>query len=108
MKLKKQKQIEFLKKTKLIYGGEHFKTRKGRDHARPITTQETMHFSLRSTKATGDWSFLKHKQKIEQILEKFARKNGVILISFANVGNHLHLTLRLTSRHTYRAFIRAI
>ncbi len=30
------------------------------------------------------------------------------LKSMANVGNHLHLHLQLTNRHTYRAFIRAV
>src|SRR5690606_35669226 len=32
----------------------------------------------------------------------------VRLNSFANVGNHLHLHVQLTNRHTYRAFIRAV
>ncbi len=29
-------------------------------------------------------------------------------MSLANVGNHLHLEIKLTTRHTYRAFIRAV
>jgi REP element-mobilizing transposase RayT len=67
-----------------------------------------MHFVLKSSHARGDWSFLKHKNEIQKIIEKFAHKYGVKLNSMANVGNHLHLHLQLTNRFTYKPFIRAI
>jgi len=67
-----------------------------------------MHFVLRSTQAVGRWSFIRHKGKISKILEKFAARNGITLKSTANVGNHLHIHLQISNRHTYRAFIRAI
>jgi REP element-mobilizing transposase RayT len=63
---------------------------------------------LRSTKAKGALSFLKHRASIERILHKFSAKNGVKILALANVGNHLHLEIRLSTRHSYRAFIRAI
>jgi REP element-mobilizing transposase RayT len=65
---------------------------------------------LRSSKAKGEWSFRKpkHSAKITQIIEKFARKYGVRVISMANVGNHLHFHIRLTNRFGYKPFIRAI
>lgn len=66
-----------------------------------------MHLVLRSSKARGLWSFRNHETKIQEIFEKFSLKYGVKLITAANVGNHLHLQIKLTSRHTYRAFIRA-
>ncbi len=108
LKISTHKQHALLKKSTKVYGGDHFKKRKGRQTGRPISTQHTMHFVLRSKKATGAWSFLRHKAKIKQILEQFAKKNGVRLKTSANVGNHLHIHLQLTNRHTYRAFIRAV
>jgi REP element-mobilizing transposase RayT len=47
-------------------------------------------------------------QKIQLILQKFSAKYGVTLLSVANVGNHLHIHLKLSNRRTYSPFIRAI
>ena len=92
------------------YGGKYFRTRKGRSRPRPLSTQSSIHLVLRSTKATGLWSFL-HKNnqaRVRAILQKFSHKYGVRVLSFANVGNHLHLHIKLASRYTYRPFIRAV
>lgn len=102
------KQLKFFKAQEKAYGGELLKTRKGRAHGRPLATRSTMHLVLRSSKARGEWSFRRHEAKIESILAKFAKKNGVKLLKIANVGNHIHLHIQLTTRHTYRAFIRAV
>jgi REP element-mobilizing transposase RayT len=69
-----------------------------------------MHLVLRSSKARGEWSFrrAKNRRKVEEILGKFSRKFAVRILSIANVGNHLHLHIRLTTRQTYKPFIRAI
>lgn len=67
-----------------------------------------MHIVLRSTQAKGDWSFRKHRKTISALLQKFTNKFGVKLHSFANVGNHLHLHVRLGNRFAYPAFIRAL
>ncbi len=106
--MRKQKQTEMFKKFSHSYGGELQKKRKGRAHARPIDTRATMHMVLRSTKAKGEWSFKKHDKKITNILNKFAIKYGVKIFSLANVGNHLHFHLKISNRHTYKPFIRAI
>jgi REP element-mobilizing transposase RayT len=65
---------------------------------------------LRSTKARGEWSFFKPKNKsrIRLIITKHARANRVRIESVANVGNHLHLHVQLLRNHNYKAFIRAI
>lgn len=69
-----------------------------------------MHLVLRSSKAKGNWSFkkIKNEKRIQQIIKKFSQKYGVKVISLANVGNHLHFHLKLSSRYTYKPFIRAI
>ncbi len=108
MRLKPQ--LEMLKKNKLAFGGDLFNTRKGRLGRRPIDTKHTMHLVLRSSKAIGDWSFKKpaNEKKIRQILEKFAQKYGIKILSAANVGNHIHLHFKLGNRHTYKPFVRAV
>lgn len=104
------RQIELLKKQNKSYGGELLKTRKGRSGPRPLATKDTMHLVLRSSKAVGEQSFKRPKNaaRIRQIVNKFAFKYGVKIISLANVGNHLHFHIKLTNRFTYRPFIRAI
>ncbi len=99
-----------LAKQKSAYGGDLLKTREGRKHARPLSTRETMHLVLRSTKAKGDWSFRKPRNEanVNRIVDKFSVVYGVRVISMANVGNHLHLQIKLTNRFTYRPFIRAV
>ncbi len=99
-----------LAKQKSAYGGDLLKTREGRRHARPLSTRETMHLVLRSTKAKGNWSFRKPRNEavVNRIVDKFAVAYGVRVISMANVGNHLHLQIKLANRFTYRPFIRAV
>jgi REP element-mobilizing transposase RayT len=104
------KQLKFLKNENKSYGGELLKTRKGRSTPRPLSTRETMHLVLRSSKAKGDWSFRtpKNAVAIGRILKKFSQKYGVQILNSANVGNHLHLHVKLAHRHGYRPFIRAV
>lgn len=106
----KNQQLKFFVQEISAYGGDLLKTRKGRKRGRPLDTRNTMHLVLRSTKAVGRWSFLKphNKKRIQEILKKFATKYGVKIISFANVGIHLHLQIKLSNRYTYKPFIRAI
>ena len=84
------------------------KTRKGRAGPRPLATRDTMHLVLRASKAKGDWSFKKHDRQIRAILEKFSRKYAVRILSLANVGNHLHFQIKLSNRHLWNPFIRAV
>ncbi len=109
-KAKKPKQLQLLKNENSAYGGELMKTRLGRSRGRPLDTKNSMHLVLRSTKAKGDWSFLRkvNSQKINELVVKFSVKYGVKVISLANVGNHLHFHIRLTNRYGYKPFIRAL
>lgn len=108
--MKKEIQLKLLKNEPKSYGGELLKTRKGRSHGRPLDTKNTMHLVLRSSKARGELSFWKKKNKneIKRIISKFSRKHGVKILSMANVGNHLHFQIKLSNRYGYFAFIRAI
>jgi hypothetical protein len=106
---KRNPQYKLLKDEPKAYGGDLLKTRKGRARGRPLDTKNTMHLVLRSTKATGDWSFWKpeNKNKIRRVISKFSQKNGIKVLSLANVGNHLHFQIKLNNRFTFKPFIRA-
>lgn len=101
----KFRQHQLLKPHKTDHGGDHKNPQK---RARPLSTKESMHLVLRSTKAQGSLSFYKHKKEIDQILQRFAAKYHIQILSYANAGNHIHLHLKLFKRQTYTKFIRAI
>ena len=82
--------------------------RKGRKGPRPLATKSTMHLVLRSTRAKGKWRFQATRDKWKPILRKFSKKYGVRILSESDPGNHIHLHIQLSNRHTYRAFIRAV
>lgn len=92
------------------YGGHYRNTRKGRSRPRPISSRHSMHLVLRSTRARGDLSFWRahNSRRIDSILAKFSKSHGVRIIAKANVGNHLHLHIRLLRISGYKRFIRAV
>ena len=92
------------------YGGTLLKKRKNRIHGRPLDTRHSMHLVLRSSKAKGPWSFKvpSNDAQISKIMIRFAFVNGVTILSMANVGNHLHLQIKLSNRFGYKPFIRAV
>lgn len=85
-------------------------TRRGRLGFRPLAVRKTMHVVMRASVAMGPRSFRarENRQKIDEILRIHALKNSIRLISYANVGNHLHLHLKLAHREGYKRFIRAV
>lgn len=107
---RKNVQLSMLSNQKMSFGGELMRTRSGRQGCRPLDTRNTMHVVLRSSKAKGNWSMARpnNRKKIDQIVRKFSQKYGVRVLSLANVGNHLHFHIRLTSLFTYRPFMRAV
>ena len=105
----KQKSL-FKNSSMNAYGGELRKKAKNRG-ARPLVTKSgSIHLSLRSTKATGIHSFQhssKHK-KVEEFITSFSRKKGILILKFANVGNHIHLHIKIPNHTLYRAWIRGL
>ncbi len=103
------KQALLLKNEPKEYGGTLLRTRRGRSRPRPLDTKNSMHLVLRSSHAKAGWSFRvgSNPKKVSNILNKFARKYGIKLLAVANVGNHIHIHLKLGSRYGYKPFIRA-
>ncbi len=103
-------QTKFFKESEKAYGGELLKKRKARQQRRPLSTKSTMHLALRSSQAKGEWSFKKkdNHEEIAKVIQKFSLKYGIQILKLANVGNHLHFQIKLSSLHTYKRFIKAI
>jgi REP element-mobilizing transposase RayT len=65
---------------------------------------------MRSSKAKGELSMLhpKHCNHIEGFVRKVARKWGVRIYRYANVGNHLHLLIQVPTRAAWQRFSKEI
>lgn len=107
-----KKQLSFfgsgLKPVALQFGGALLKGNP--KEKRPLTLKTPLHLVLKSQKAFGPSSMLTkaHAKKIDQLVRKQAAACGVKIYHFVNVGNHLHLVVRLQDRRLYRVFIRAV
>ena len=106
---RKPKQLSMFKKVRRDYGGDLRKNKKNRGE-RPLASRQTIHLVMRSTKATGALSFTKHRALIRNFVESQSQKAGVKIISWANVGNHLHVHIQLPHlfRPSYKRFIRGL
>jgi REP element-mobilizing transposase RayT len=105
-----QTQVQLLPKNSLAYGGSLLTKRAARQNARPLSTRHSMHLVLRSSQAINNWSFkhAKNRDKIRNIINNFANKYAVQILSIANVGTHLHIHMQLKNRLAYKPFIRAV
>lgn len=91
--------------TKYFGGSLLIGRRKG---LRPLSRKHALHLVMRSTRAKGAWSFLKHKAKIQPLLDREAAKFGVKVYRVSYNSNHLHFLIRIHARNEYRKFIRSI
>jgi hypothetical protein len=74
---------------------------------RPISTRRPMHVVLRSDRAYGEWSLSRHRREVRAALGACAKRNGLKIDDFANVGTHLHLLVRARRREAFQAFLRS-
>ncbi len=79
-----------------------------RKSVRPMSSKHALHLILKSSRAKGSHSFLNHQKQIRFQLDKQAKKFGVRIYEYSNVGSHLHFLIRIHSRREYKKFIRAI
>jgi REP element-mobilizing transposase RayT len=77
---------------------------------RPIDPKQALHVVLRSSKARGAFSMLhaKNSEHIQQLTRKLSQRWGVQLYRYANVGNHIHLLVKVPSRAIWQHFIREL
>ncbi len=105
MRAKKESYLPgFDKKAGAKYGGELSLGK--RKAFRPIDPKQALHVTLKSSKARGALSMLhpKHCNSIETFVHKTARRWGVRVYRFANVGNHIHLLIKVPTREAWKRF----
>ncbi len=73
--------------------------------ARPIVMNQSLHVVLRSDLAKGAMNLRRHEVRIEKLLAQLAKRHGVHVFKMANVGNHIHIHLRVTKRLKWQGFI---
>lgn len=106
--MRRARQLEIFKKPALEYGGGLERGR--RKTFRPLDTKRPVHVVLRSSRARGAWSLLSpaHSKSVSSIVYKFAGRFGVRIMSFENVGNHVHLLVRARRRGDFQSFMRTV
>jgi hypothetical protein len=69
-----------------------------------------LHLVLKSDKAVGKLSFLtpKNQKLVRHVVFTKAKKFGIRVKDFANVGNHLHLRLKFQSREQFQKFLKSV
>jgi REP element-mobilizing transposase RayT len=105
VRAKKQSYLPgFDKKADISHGGDRSLGK--RKALRPIDLKQALHVTLRSSKAKGQLSMLhpKHCNSIEKFVHKTAKRWGVRVYRFANVGNHLHLLIQVPTREAWKRF----
>lgn len=79
-----------------------------RKTARPIVTRTPMHLVMRSTRARGAWSFLRHRKSLVAITRECAARYGIKVLGYENVGNHLHLLVQARDRVGMQVFLKVL
>jgi REP element-mobilizing transposase RayT len=110
MRIKKESFLPGLKlnSASRAHGGDLAKGK--RKTARPVDPKQALHIVLRSSQACGELSMLhpRHYQHVYDFTHQIAKKLGIKIYQFSNVGNHLHLLIRFSSRALLKSFLRQI
>ena len=105
----KTKQLSLFKdKIKPYFGGSMLKG--NAKVRRPLTSKQAIHLVLKSELAKGEKSFLRksNSKKIDRVIREQADRWGIKLYHLINVGNHIHLVIKIGDIHYFRPFICAI
>jgi len=76
---------------------------------RPLHTKKPIHVTMRSSVAQGKRSLLNRyaAQVTQTTLGECAKRAGVRIYRYQNVGNHIHLVIRLHHRQSWIRFVRS-
>jgi len=75
---------------------------------RPRGTDRSMHVVIKSDLAKGHLNLRRHQEKIRRLIFKIGFKRNVRIYRMVNVGNHIHLSLRLKNVSSWKGFISGI
>ncbi len=105
---KKPKQLSFdskdFFKPNAEFGGSLLKSHP--NTKRPLSTALPLHLCLRANFST--LRLPKNYGKVHKEIYRCAKKYGIKIYKYANVGNHLHLLIRLTKLKLWAKFIREL
>lgn len=92
----------------LAFGGSLLKKGNPRGQ-RPLCSKRPIHVTMRAEWARGGRSFLKPRvaRSFEHLIAYCARRSGVRVYRYQNVGNHIHMVVRLRRRSSWLAFSRS-
>lgn len=74
--------------------------------ARPLDSKMPIHLTLRATKSVLRTP--KHFGVVGKIVTDVTKKHGVKIYKFANVGNHIHMAIKIPRVKRWAAFIREL
>lgn len=91
------------------FGGDKYR-KSNPKRARPIETNKPIHLVLKSLTLGSKYSMRlpKNSSKIKEYVYEIAAKFKVKVERFENVGNHLHLVIRVPAQSAYASYIRGI
>jgi REP element-mobilizing transposase RayT len=98
-------QGEGFKKPNDCFGGSLLKN----SHAkvkRPLASTFPLHLVLRTHKS--HFRLPRHYRKVNDLVVNTCAKHGVRLYKYANVGNHIHLLIKLPNIQRWSAYIREL
>lgn len=95
-------ELKYIKR--FTHGGVSLKKR--RKIKRPLIPGRPTHVVLKSSKAVGDLSLLKHKNVVKALLRERSRKFSIEIVEYVNMGNHLHLKVRFKNISHFHNFLR--
>ncbi len=109
MKKSQQQTFNGFSKTKDCFGGSLLKNSNAKT-ARPLSSKLPIHLVLRSGLKGSVFSMHHPRsfEKVNQCVRVTARKHGIKIYEYANVGNHMHLLIKLRSVPGWKPFIREL
>ncbi len=97
------KQMTFFKKTQTEFGGTLNQGK--RKEARTLDSRKPIHFVLKSQKSANLYL---RRLELRKLLFRYANKFGIKVYKESVQRDHWHFCIKITNRHLYRAFIRAL
>jgi len=76
--------------------------------ARPFSRKLPIHIVLKSSRATGRLSLLRHSSAIARLIASQADRRLIKVFAVSNAGNHLHLLIQAPTREAFQGFIRGL
>jgi REP element-mobilizing transposase RayT len=103
----RQTQLKFegFNKISDCFGGSLLKNSHAKTH-RPLDSKLPIHLILRSVK--GGMRLPKTFKLVNQTVDRVCKKHGVRLYQYANVGNHLHMLVKIPHVKRWASFIREL